>query len=427
MARVASALSLSVVVLSDTVTAPVDGIPDEVKKLVCAELKKGGTEDQIVDTVCEDISQGRAIPKKICETGLRAGWDDLVKKCDARPSQKSTLHRYQGISTHCVLGRTHELQYDIVGNDNDGNSLDNISSAHVSIKPTQGVCADDHVKNGSKGFCYGVNADLECKHSVADIDLKYGVDCSDCFLGASTNLFYTLDYTVPKVNYIKLGLTDTHLRGAFQLHASESISTTPRSGTVTLRSDASFPLVDTVVGCPACVPVVIAAAAPTTLDWKVTATANMDAKAGVAVDANLGDNYLMWSNSEGFSKVATGATISAAPNFEGTVDATVDLETDVKTSLQLDVDKVMWFHLNVATTSPNKLEAQASTAGGVQLCASGTATLSTAHEADVHISIFGHDYDLHHWGPLDDWSKSVAYGPKCANIPASNSTDLIMV
>jgi len=95
-----------------------------------------------------------------------------------------------GRYVHCVGSRAHALEYKISGEKSDGDSLDGIDSARIVIRPapeSNAACqlhpTNGRIHNGSRFFCYGVNANATCNAAKASLPIEKGLDCDDCFLG----------------------------------------------------------------------------------------------------------------------------------------------------------------------------------------------------------------------------------------------------
>lgn len=112
----------------------------------------------------------------------------------------------------------------------------------------------DHTPSGNKTFCYGVNQESTCTSAKEDIPMENGkFDCKDCFVGATADLFYKLNYTWDSLNSVEVGLKDMHVRGSVSLHTHLSESATPVKGTKVLVTNATkITLIDKLVGCPVC-------------------------------------------------------------------------------------------------------------------------------------------------------------------------------
>merc|ERR1719331_1514142 len=70
--------------------SPLEGIPDEIKKLVCEALESG-TEDTIVPAVCAAVASKTKIPEGVCEAALKEGWELAEKTCTTTPPPQQSL------------------------------------------------------------------------------------------------------------------------------------------------------------------------------------------------------------------------------------------------------------------------------------------------------------------------------------------------
>lgn len=348
----------------------------------------------------------------------------------------SELTARAGQKVHCVGERAHLLQYDIEGEPNDGSSLKGVQQAIVAMMPSlahsaQCLRAGDHTPEGDKQFCYGVNQDSSCKVARSNIPIKDGIDCKDCFVSASADAYYKLNYTVSHLNTVEVGLRDINLRASVGIHKHLSASSTPASGNFPFPgSDKELTVIDELVGCPVCVKVKITIAFPTSLDYTMSLSGGGDLEAGASLDINLGDNVVKydgnaagnkWSHEEGSPKV------SVTPILSADAKALADLKLDVKTSAQVNVDSIVWYHLDMAPAFDTKVTFEGhNLLHKDQVCLNGDAAFTMSQEADLDWNLLKW-HAKGHWGPhqLFDWSKTgIVHG--CKDINIENSTAMIV-
>jgi hypothetical protein len=324
---------------------------------------------------------------------------------------------FSGEDVHCVGSRAHILKYDVVGEANDGSSMTAVENAIVSLTPSDkhaSMCASsglgDHTPSGDKAFCYGVNQDSSCKTAKTDIPLMNGeVYCEGCFVGASADLFYNLNYTSYSVNSVEVGLKDMHLRGGLSLHKQLSGSKTLVKGTKMLASNTSVTIIDKLVGCPVCIRVAIKVATPTSLDYEIDLKGQADFTAGAMLDIDLGERSIKWDHVDGWTASKPSRTVKVQPILDvGSHQTEADIKLALDTSLQVNVDDIIWYHLDFKPSFPMTCKEQGSLwPPKGKFCVKGDGALTISHEADLHWKLLTFK-ELHHWGPHQDfhWDKS---------------------
>lgn len=345
-----------------------------------------------------------------------------------------------GQEVHCVAERAHLVHFDVEGEPNDGSSLKGIQRAVISVTPSpahahrcdvSSAVGGDTTPAGDKDFCYGVNQDSSCKAAQKNIPIKDGFDCKDCFVSADADAFYKLNYSMTKLNSVEVGLRNIKLRASAALHTLKSGAGTVASGNVPFPdSDKTLTLINALVGCPVCVRVNIKVGFPTSLDYSVSLTGDADLEAGAMLDVDLGNNVVHYDSTKGWSHEVDQPKVSVSPLLTVTAKATADLKVDVKTSAQVNVDNIIWYHLNMAPALDTTLKFEGK---GLfhkdQVCLNGDASFDMSQEANL-------DWDLKvwhakdHWGPKDlySWSKpGIVKECKQINIPQGNGTATVVV
>lgn len=299
----------------------------------------------------------------------------------------------QGLSgkeTHCIGPRSHVAEYDF-----DGDTLEDLQNAMLSVRPTpesdhlcqHTIGADPH---GDKALCIGANVDSSCAKAAKDEPLNRYFDCKDCYAGATTDLFYSINMSQSRLQAVKVGFQRTHLRGAVEVHGVVSGSAEPLKGSLQLINSTvkiSFKVAKVF-------PVDITVGMPTVLDYSLSVDGSIDAVAGADLDIDLGDHYLQWTKEHGFGVVNTTASVKVTPVLDTSAQAKAAFEVGLKASAQIDIDRVLWYHLNLASSLPVEVEAQKP-----QVCAKVGADFTAGHEADLHFTRFGKSHEIAHFGP----------------------------
>lgn len=324
-----------------------------------------------------------------------------------------------GEDVHCVGNRAHKLKYEVAGEKNDGSSMDGIHYAVVSLDRAtylDHTCASGGVgstPSGDKQLCYGVNQNSDCSGAKASIPITghEGLECADCYVAVKADIFYNLNYSATHLNSVQVGMQDIHLVGSASLHQHLSDAVTPLKGSHTFAgSDQSITIIDKLVGCPVCVKVKVQVAVPTTLDYELDLSGKADITVGGKIDAHLSDRWAKYDSTSGWSYPNHTRTITADPILDiGSVQADAKLNLGLRTSLQVNIDDIVWYHLNLSPDLP----LSASASGGIfpiskaKFCVKGDAKMDIGHEAnlDWNLAVW---HAKEHWGPAQDyeWSKS---------------------
>jgi len=311
------------------------------------------------------------------------------------------------------------LKYDVAGQENDGSSMKGIERAIISLEAARQhnhKCVNASLgstPSGDKQFCYGANQNSDCSGAKADIPVENGaLTCKDCYVAAEADVFYKLDYSLTGLHSAQVGVQDIHVKGSASLNKLLSGSTTAFKGSHELMGNTQITLIDELVGCPVCVKATIKVAFPTSLDYELDLSGQADITVGGKIDAHLGDRWAKYTQGAGWTYPTYSRTVTATPILNiGSVQAKAGINLGLRTSVQVDIDSIMWFHLNLNPKLPLTAEASGSiwpiTKG--KFCLKGDAELDIGHEADL-------DWDLkvwqakHHWGPQADytWKKTDA-------------------
>jgi len=327
-----------------------------------------------------------------------------------------------GEDIHCLGNRAHLLKYDVAGEENDGSSMKGIERAIISLEAARqhnDKCVGQtpvgralgETPSGDKSFCYGANQNSDCTGAKADIPIENGaLTCKDCYVAAEADVFYKLNYSLTGLHSAQLGVQDIHVKGSASLSKLLTGSTTAFKGSHELEGNTQITLIDKLVGCPICVKATIKVAFPTSLDYELDLSGQADITVGGKIDAHLADRWAKYTQGAGWTYPTYSRNVTASPIFDiGSVQAKAGLKLDLKTSLQVELDDIMWFHLNLTPKLPLTADVEGSlwpiTKG--KFCLKGDAELAIEHEADLNwdLKVW---HEKKHWGPTTDydWKKS---------------------
>lgn len=313
-------------------------------------------------------------------------------RCDEECCTIAAAH--SGTELQCIGDRAHVVTYDF-----QGDSTDEISDAKIQISPRPAMdryCTPNGL-SAQKEICVGANT-KDCLEAARSIPINSAFDCQNCFVGAVTDLYYDLDFSGSGLKSVEVGLKNTHIRGALELRGHASGSRPLVSGSIPLISaDQSFTINFMIAHI---IPIRIDVSMPTTIDYALGVDAALDVTAGGDFDISIGDHFVKWQKGTGFAvKKTNHATLGVTPVLRlNKGEARATFQVAVKSNIQVELDKVMWYRLSIQPNLPLELKADVKQQN---LCLSADADLPVSHEADIHFSLFGKDHDLYHFGPRD--------------------------
>merc|ERR1712232_1244586 len=115
------------------------------------------------------------------------------------------------------------------------------------------------------------------------------------------DLFYSLEIKRFDLEQVEVGLQNSHLRGAAEVHGHADKAVALPPGKVTLISDKTQFKANFKVG--GVIPVDISVSVPTTFNYRVFLKGAIDATVGADMDVNLGNHYVKYQKGSGFSVV----------------------------------------------------------------------------------------------------------------------------
>jgi hypothetical protein len=273
--------------------------------------------------------------------------------------------------------------------------------------------------SGDRDFCVGGNTD-DCMSSREKLAIDEVFNCDNCFAGVSTNLYYSVEIQWLQLHKVEVGLQDTHVRAALEVHGQKDVATGPlKTGSISLVDEQKTANINFMVG--GVFPVSLAISMPTTLEYSLGLSGSLDALAGADMDINLGDHFITWEKGIGFDVHNTSMSVNLDPVVilnSGTAAANIELK--VRSGIQVDMNKVMWYHLNVVPAVPTAISFEKTAEQRDQVCIRGDVDIPVGHEADVHFTLLGTDHDIYHYGPVDllHFRKEQAIN-KCIDVPLS--------
>lgn len=300
-----------------------------------------------------------------------------------------------GEDIQCFAGRAHKVTYDI---QSDGDTLDDVTDATIEV--IRHSAGDDQCASnaaGDKPFCIGVNVDDSCSNPTGILPINDNFECKNCFGGATTDLYYKFEHKFLSLQKVEVGLTNTKILGALEVHAHKDAAADITSGTISVPDhEFSFSFMAGVI------PVDLKVTFPTTLEYSLGLEGHLDAVAGADLDIDFGEHHLTWTKDDGFVTTNTEPTVNLTPVLTvDTGNSGADITMSLHSSLQVDINKVVWYHVNLDPTFPSKLSFESHWFRDNKICLKGDMDFPITHEGEVYHTLFGHDVVIKHFGPED--------------------------
>jgi len=294
----------------------------------------------------------------------------------------------------CFGSRAHRVTYDIQSN---GETLDDVTDA--SIEVTRDADADDQCvsNDNDKPFCIGINVDESCENNAGILPIDDAFECKNCFGGAETDLYYKFEHKFLSLKKVEVGLTNTKIKGALEVHAHKDGAADLKNGTIAIPDkEFSFSFMAGIV------PVDLKIKLPTTLEYSLGLEGHLDAVAGADLDIDFGEHNLSWDPDNGFVMTNTEPIVNIAPVVNvDTGNSGADITLGLRSSLQVDINKVVWYHVNLNPTFPSQLSFQSHWFTSNKICLNGDLDFPISHEGEVYHTLLGHDVVLKHFGPVE--------------------------
>jgi len=321
-----------------------------------------------------------------------------------------------GDELKCFGPRAHRITYDVTG----GPTREEVTDADILIQRTpaaDGLCVQSNTDtllppmSDDKSFCFGANTDVNCQASAGVVQIDDNFECSNCFIGVTTDLYYHLKLLKKQV---QLGITNTKIVGSLEMHAHGDSATQLTTGTISLPDKETK--INFMAGA---VPVNITISLPTSINYDVGLKGQLDAVAGANVNIDFGEHYVTYDSKNGLVGTHTNATFDFSPVLTAdSGDSGANMGLGLASQLKVDVDGVVWYHMNVAANLPQKLTYAVNVGSDDEVCLNADVDIPVTHEAAVHKTVFGHDVVVKHFGPVElvHISKDGAIN-KCVDIP----------
>jgi hypothetical protein len=270
-------------------------------------------------------------------------------------------------------------------------------------------------------MCVGANVDNTCKAAAKDIALNQYVDCPSCFAGLTTDLFYNLSMKFFTLEEVTVGLQNSHLRAAAEVHGHADKAITFPTGKIDLVSDKSLFKASFLIAN--IIPVDIEVSVPTAFTYSVGLKGSIDATAGAVLDVNLGDHFVTYQKGSGLSTHNGKPSYTFMPKLAVEVEAEADVTLGLDSKVEVSIDKVVSYDIGLQPSLPLKVDLENE---DKSICLAGSADFVLSQEADIHFTLFGKSHDIYHYGPkqLFHYHKDDIF-QKCIDVPKRDATVVV--
>jgi len=312
----------------------------------------------------------------------------------------SVVSQNQGSDGACIGSRFHKIDYDY-SDETDENGMP--KSFHIEIEPKPEESSNCLPTNGGtdKAVCVGMNTD-DCRTAAKVVQIKDYLDCEECFMGLTTDLFYNVTVEGFSLKDVKVGIRDSHLQGKSVLHFKKQGSQTAAQGTLPLVNNEIQAKIKLQAGP---IPVNIKFQIPTTLEYDVELSESAEVHLGGAVDVNLGDHFLSWSSEEGFGTTSSNVGVTWTPTIVADGQVTADVPLTIKSTLAVEFENVLSWNVHLTPALPLHASLKSSVFSGTKVCLSGEGDFLANHDADVHFNFAGFHHTFATFGPAEIYHK----------------------
>jgi len=322
----------------------------------------------------------------------------------------------KGTESICLGPVPHAVTYDI-----DADTMDKIQNVKIRVEPDKSSneeCVPPDENGVLRDICVGENTD-NCIQAKKSIPITNHIECSNCFLGATAELFYEIDIKWLQLQTVEVGLRNNHLKGAAEFHTHAPFSMHHSGQIPLLTNEQKFSYSFKVAKV---FPVVIEIAQPTNLTYDVSLNGAIDVTAGADMDYTIGDHYMKWTKSAGFATVHNKPSLKVTPKFGWTLQADATLTPALHSTTRVTLEKIMTYNLNLVPSLPLNVKVD-TRYPHPHICAGGGANFVMSQSAELHYTMFHKHYELASYGPKEVFrTEHSPLFEKCMDLPTTTTT-----
>lgn len=317
----------------------------------------------------------------------------------------ATSEQLHGTQLHCVGGAAHMVTYSL-GQTAADTAISIAPAPDSNAECRAGIDRDRHI-------CIGVNQESSCASArQPSIPLPGTARCQGCFLGVETDFFYALNVSRLRVQHVGVGFRGTQLRSQIFVVDDEG-KAGAKKGSVAWGDQplewklrvAGRVLVDLKISTPT----------EAYYEFHSAEGGHVDAGAELAID--LGENSVQYTSGKGWEHRSDEVKVSMNPMVEGDYNSHANLTVGLKSSLQVEIKDVLWFHVNMSPEMPLLLTSVGTSGAGlIHTCGIAGLNFDAGHEADVHINFRNRTLEKHLGPTADRHYHNSTLASKCVDV-----------
>ena len=292
--------------------------------------------------------------------------------------------------------------------------FESTSLSMVMVDKNSTKCVN-YLNDFTENICVGVNTNSDCSQSLKPLPMysnKYlSVSCSNCFIGLDTELFVDMEIKHWHLHRLAGGFKNIKTNMALV----ESMSAT---GSWSIGYDHTIHVVNpkTIIDFHIwIIPVRIWFEIDSGISADLSFHASANAEVGVTGSIGLGDAYLQWDHSGGWSSVGPSlGVVDFKPHITGQSNFDGEGSFGLSPKFTIHIDNVFDYSLSMDLTSSIDVTGDTESK---QICASNQGEFKITGEAELHINVpfthLGHQT----WGPSTYLDKNFnIFDKKCVKV-----------
>lgn len=268
----------------------------------------------------------------------------------------------------------------------------------------------------------GANVDQTCKAAKAHmLPMPDGARCQDCFLGTSTDVYYSLNISRRHVQLAGFGFRGTKVESQLSVADDQGWAGKPRQGN---RSFLEEPYVIK-LGVKG-LELDLKVSMPTDIHYFMQGRGGEHGDVGARILLNLGDHYVEYVHGQGWTHHRSEPTVSVSSVHEGDFNDQLNLTVGVTSSLRAELGGFMWANLDIRQDVPMFFTSVKP--GGrdyIHNCYDVSSRFDLSHEAGIHVALANRTILEKHFGPVVDRHREGKVAHNCSDLHPPAATVVV--
>lgn len=284
------------------------------------------------------------------------------------------------------------------------------SEATIEYKSTPN--SDKCGATGDIKKCIGVNADSSCKAAAKSIPVyskgPIGLVCDSCFFGIDTDLFFSVEIKGFQLQSLKAGFRNASAQLSVDLDMTAQKSWTLGIDKTDLLPGLGEdnPIVKFKIGP---VPFIFWFDVSLHLVGDFSLEANSEAKAGMQMAFDIGDDYVSWDPTNKWMLVHSNIAHTLSPAISGKAGFTGQANVRMIPTIGMHVNSMFTYTMTVDPGVSMDI-----TSDDKSICETTKYDIEISNQAHLHLNL---PWDLMHtdkqWGPATLFSKAGTLPQQC--------------